>query len=226
MNSLLDNPAWSALTTVQAAFAVGGEDAKRYRKGVLPFAALEPGAPAAHLDPLMDAGESFYLIGELPKLPANWTLELELPCAQLLAPEEIGDVPAMTEEIVYLGEQDKIEMFELINRVQPGYYLPDTRQLGCYFGIRVGGRLVAMAGERMRMTGLSEISAVCTLPEFTGRGYAQQLMTRVIQEIKNAGIAPYLHVSRANARALRLYELLGFRYRRDISFWRIKKISD
>lgn len=224
MNHLLDNPAWSALTTLQAPFAEGGDNAKRYRKGVLPFAALKPGAPAAHLDPLMDTGESFYLIGELPKLPANWVLELELPCAQLLGPEHIGDL--VTEEIVYLREQDKLEMFELINRVQPGYYLPDTRQLGTYFGIRVDGKLVAMAGERMRMTGLSEISAVCTLPEFTGRGYAQQLMTRVIREIHNAAISPFLHVSKANSRALRLYEHLGFRYRRDISFYRVKKISD
>jgi GNAT superfamily N-acetyltransferase len=226
MNHLLDNPAWSALTTVQAAFAEGGNYGKRYRKGVLPFAALGPEGSAADLDPLMDAGESFYLIGELPKLPANWVLELELPCAQLLGPEHISDLPGVTEEIVYLGEQDKGEMFDLINRVQPGYYLPDTRQLGTYFGIRVEDKLVAMAGERMRMTGLSEISAVCTLPEFTGRGYAQQLMTRVIREIDHAAISPFLHVSRANSRALRLYEHLGFRYRRDISLYRVKKISD
>jgi ribosomal protein S18 acetylase RimI-like enzyme len=226
MDHLLDNPAWSALTTTQAPFSVGDDRVRRYRKGVLPFAALGPDGKAAELDALIETGEAFYLIGVLPQLPANWVLELELPCAQLLAPQYIGDLPVIEEEIVYLGEQDKIEMFELINSVQPGYYLPDTRRLGYYFGIRVDGKLVAMAGERMRPNGLSEISAVCTLPQYTGRGYAQQLMTRLIQEIESAAITPFLHVSKANTRALRLYEHLGFRHRRDISFYRIKKISD
>jgi GNAT superfamily N-acetyltransferase len=222
----LDNPAWSALCSVQAGFAVGNDCAKRYRKGVLPFAALSPGTHASQLDSIIEAGESFYLIGDLPELPKNYILQTNLPCAQLLGPEYIGDLPPVTEQIVCLGEQDKMEMFDLINSVQPGYYLPDTRQLGCYFGIRVKGKLVAMAGERMQMTGLSEISAVCTLPGFTGRGFAQQLMTRVIQEIENRAVAPYLHVSKANTRALRLYEHLGFRHRRDISFYRIGKITD
>lgn len=225
MDHLLDNPAWSALTTTQSTFSVGNDLARRYRKGVLPFAALGPQGKSQELDALIKTGEQFYLIGEFSQLPANWTLELELPCAQLLGPEYIGNLPSVKEEIVYLGEQDKMEMFELINRVQPGYYLPDTRQLGHYFGIRVDGRLVAMAGERMRMTGLSEISAVCTLPEYTGKGYAQQLMTRLIQKIEQAAITPFLHVSKANTRALRLYEHLGFRHRRDISFYRVKKVS-
>jgi len=219
----LDNPAWSALCSVQAGFAVGSGRAKRYRKNVLPFAALGPGGRAKDLDGLMDTGESFYLIGDLPELPKNYILQTNLACAQLLGPEPSG---VAEEGIVLLGEEHKMEMFELINSVQPGYYLPDTRQLGYYFGIFDGDRLVAMAGERMRMTGLSEISAVCTLPEFTGRGYAQRLMMRVCQAQAAEGIQPYLHVSKANTRALRLYEHLGFRHRRDISFYRVKKIGD
>lgn len=225
MNSLLDNPAWSALTTVQAAFAVGGNLAKRYRKGVLPFAALGPGGRAADLDDWMDAGESFYLIGELPKLPTNWTLELELPCAQLLAPEDLRMLPRVTETLVALGEEYRDEMYGLVMAVQPGYYLPDTRLLGSYFGVLDSARLAAIAGERMRMTGYSEISAVCTLPEYRGRGFAQQLMRRVCEAEDAQGVQPFLHVSKANAAALRLYEYLGFRHRRDISFWRIKKIT-
>jgi len=224
MNSQLDNPAWSALTTAQAAFADGNDGVRRYRRGVLPFAALAPGGGAGQLDGLMDVGERFYLIGELPELPENWVLESELPCAQLMGPEYTRDLPPVREAIDYLGEQDKQEMFELINRVQPGYYLPDSRQLGYFFGIRVEGRLVAMAGERMRLSGTSEISAVCTLPEFTGRGYAQQLMSRLMQEQEGLGIASFLHVSKANQRALRLYEHLGFRHRRDISFYRLQKL--
>src|SRR5258708_40224797 len=115
MQVLLDNPAWSALTTAQSAFAVGNDGAKRYRKGVLPFAALGPEGRAADLDALIDAGEQFYLIGELPELPANWMLESELPCAQLIGPEDIGEMPPVNDEIVYLDEGDKMEMLEFIS---------------------------------------------------------------------------------------------------------------
>jgi predicted GNAT family acetyltransferase len=75
----------------------------------------------------------------------------------------------------------------------------------------------------MRMTGFSELSAVCTLPEYTGRGYAQQLMAQLCRRQMAAGITPFLHVAKANQRALRLYAHLGFLHRRDISFWRVKK---
>ena len=235
METLLDNPAWSALTTEQANFSQGTTGAKRYRRDILPFSALAPGSAAADLDPLIAPDESFFLIGDLPVLPAHWTLELQLPCAQLIAPENgfaggLGSarsvLPALSagqEEIYLLGEEDKREMFQLITRVQPGYYHPDSRQLGEYYGIRREGRLVAMAGERMRLTGFSELSAVATLPEYTGRGYAQQLMAQLCRRQRAAGIMPFLHVSKANSRALRLYEHLGFRHRRDITFWRVKK---
>lgn len=238
MVHLLDNPAWSALTTAQSDFAVGDATAKRYRQGVLPFAAMASAgrasdgdaqsagldARAAGLDALYGSGESFFLIGELPALPSQWTLELDLPCAQLLAPEDISMLPAVHNEIISLGEADKGEMYELVDRVQPGYYLPDTPSLGQYVGIRVDGRLVAMAGERMRLTGFSELSAVCTLPEYTGLGYAQQLMIQLMRRQTAAGIIPFLHVSLANQRALRLYYHLGFRHRRDITFYRLRKL--
>ena len=223
MQDLLDNPAWAALTTVQSDFAQGTALAKRYRPGILPFAALAPEGTAADADPLMAAGESFYLIGRLPTLPAHWILESELPCAQMFAPANTGALPPMHETIVPLEEADKAEMFGLINRVQPGYYLPDTRQLGEYLGIRHEGRLVAMAGERMRLTGFSELSAICTLPEYTGLGYAQRLTTELIRRQTAAGVVSFLHVARSNQRALRLYEHLGFRHRRDISFFRVRK---
>jgi GNAT superfamily N-acetyltransferase len=219
---LLDNPAWSALTTEQAGFAIGTDRAKRYAPGILPFAGFATGGGAADLDPFLEAGASFYCIGQLPALPERWRPELELPCAQLLAPEDGDGLPAVTEAIRQLGPEDKQEMWELINRVQPGYYLPDTYLLGAYFGIRKDGRLVAMAGERMRLTGFNELSAVCTLPGYTGHGYAQQLISHLCRRQMAAGIRPFLHVARANERALRLYGYLGFRHRRDISFWRVR----
>ncbi|HEV9036811.1 MAG TPA: GNAT family N-acetyltransferase [Puia sp.] len=219
----LDNPAWSALTTEQAKFARGAEYAKRYLPEILPFVGLASGAAPEHADPYIAPGESFYIIGDLPPLPAGWKQEHELPCAQLLAPENLHCMPQPIEPILLLGEPDKADMFGLIDSLQPGYYHPDTRRTGDYCGIRRDGRLVAMAGERMRMTGFSELSAICTHPDFTGHGYAQQLIAWLCRRQVAAGITPFLHVSLANQRALRLYLYLGFRHRREITFRRMRK---
>src|ERR1700722_12795313 len=99
MDNLLDNPSWSALTTAQAQFARGGPGAKRYLPGILPFAAFSSEGPASELDPFIAPGETFYIIGSLPSLPSNWTVEGGLPCAQLLAPENLHCMPQPTEDI-------------------------------------------------------------------------------------------------------------------------------
>ena len=114
-------------------------------------------------------------------------------------------------------------MYRLINQVQPGYYLRNTCQLGSYFGIRKNGKLVAMAGERMRLTGFSELSAICTLPGYTGLGYAQQLMQKLCRLHVAAGIVSFLHVTLSNQRAIRLYRHMGFEKRREIVFRKIQK---
>ena len=221
--TLLDNPAWSALTTVHAPFAQGAREAKRYLPEVLPFVGFSVAGNANGLDPFIAAGETFFIIGSRPPLPAHWTVELELPCAQLLAPENLHCMPQATEEITLLHDSDKAEMYTLINSIQPGYYHPDTPQLGDYCGIRRDGRLIAMAGERMRITGFSELSAICTHPDYIGHGYAQQLIAWLCRRQHAAGITSFLHVSLGNERALRLYIHLGFRHRREIVFTRLRK---
>jgi len=223
MKTALDNPAWWALDSYHANFAIGGDLAKRYQPGILPFAACHPVGQdsVAALDPLINPGESFYLIGELPTPPAGWIVELELPCAQMIGPAAItapDDVP-----LSLLGEADKEEMYDLITSAQPGYYNRDTLRLGTYYGIRMNGKLVAMAGERLRLKGYTELSAICTHPEYRGQQYAQRLIARLCQLHHAAGIAPFLHVAASNERAIRLYEYMGFTHRRQISFWRIRK---
>ena len=242
---MLDNPAWSALTTTQASFAQGTDLAKRYTKGILPFIACKTdrqGIPAdalEELDPFIEPGESFYFIGRLPVLPRGWTHESELPCAQMILSGPIP-TPTGTPAIEPLGASNAEEMFDLVHRVQPGYYNLETHLLGSYFGIRQQGRLVAIAGERMRLatsrgqmrhpapdtpprTGYSELSAICTDPAYTGRGYAHSLIAYLSQMHARAGVISYLHVALTNKRAIRLYEHLGFRHRREISFWRCRK---
>lgn len=237
---MLDNPAWGALNSLQSEFAEGTDRAKRYRKGVLPFIACVseeneiPADALDKLDPLMEKGEVFYIIGRLPVLPKHWTLEFELPCAQMVLPEGAAGVAdsdtaakggqaGTGPTVELLDATHAMEMYELVSRVQPGYYTLDTRLLGNYYGIRQEGKLVAMAGERMRLTGFCELSAIVTDPGYTGKGYAQKLITHICGIHFREGIRSMLHVALTNERAIRLYEHMGFRHRREISFWRCRK---
>jgi ribosomal protein S18 acetylase RimI-like enzyme len=100
-----------------------------------------------------------------------------------------------------------------VDRSGPGPFLPQTIQLGSYFGVRANdGRLIAMAGERLRSTAFAEISAVCTHPEFRGRGYARDLTTFLAAHILAAGKTPFLHVKSENGAKV-VYQKLGFRLR-------------
>jgi GNAT superfamily N-acetyltransferase len=219
----LDNPAWNALNGRQQEFATGVPPILRYRQGVLPFAACESGRTENidALDHLMEPGEIFYLIGELPPLPSHWELVKELPCAQMILRRPVV-LQENTVEISLLTAGQDSALFNLINKVQPGFYKPGAHQLGDYYGVWENDRLVAVAGERMRVEHATEISGICTDPDYTGRRYAQHLIARLCNKNLEQGMTPFLHVLQANPRAIRLYEYLGFETRRAISFWQLR----
>ena len=98
--------------------------------------------------------------------------------------------------------------------------------MGRYFGIYDGDTLVAMAGERMRLPAHQELSAICTHPDYTGRGYAQQLVAMLTNDILDSGRVPFLHVSHENVRAKALYERLGYSFRADIALVAMKRVGD
>jgi GNAT superfamily N-acetyltransferase len=220
----LDNPAWYSLTETHKHFALGNEEIKRYPENIAPFVAFHSDKKNIlnQLDKWMNPGESFFIIGDLPALPSNFIIENSLVCTQMLCTENIS--LTTTSEIEKLDEADDEQMISLINLVLPGYYKPGTRLMGDYFGIRHNGELVAMTGERMCMDGLAEISAVVTHPDFTGRGYAQQLVAHTSNKNLAAGIIPFLHTGERNERAIKIYTHLGFKQRRIITFHRIKRM--
>jgi ribosomal protein S18 acetylase RimI-like enzyme len=224
--SKLDAPAWNAITSAQQSFATGTGHVKRYRRGILPFAAFEPGheKEISSLSSLLEPEEIFYLIGELPPLPDHFIVLKELPCVQMVLQNPVPPIEN-TATISRLTATDKEAMFNLINKVQPGYYELETYQLGNYVGIWQQDMLVAIAGERMRLDGLAEISAICTDPAFTGRKYAQQLIAGLCHYHLQQGITSFLHVLETNERAIRLYEYMGFVTRRTISFWQMQKVN-
>jgi GNAT superfamily N-acetyltransferase len=213
MLASLDNPIWFALTTEHRILARSHGLARRYPPDVSPLAALlRPTNEAfADLRELVSPGEHVALFTASPvDVPGDWQVDRsrwidQMICEASLVPPPVAPLP--------LGTTDVPEMLELTAATEPGPFSPRTIQMGSYFGIRAGdGRLVAMAGERLQSTEFVEISAVCTHPEFRGRGYARDLTTFLAAQILAAGKIPFLHVKSENGARV-VYEKLGFRLR-------------
>jgi len=123
------------------------------------------------------------------------------------------------EKIIELDDTLAEALSSLVNEVQPGYFKKKTNLMGNYFGVIKEGKLVAVTGERMKMKGFTEVSAVVTHPFYKGKGFAKQLVAHTANKIFDENKTPYLHVAETNFDAIRLYEKLGFKTRRKMSFW-------
>lgn len=219
----LDNPFWSSLRTRHRALALRAAGVARYPAEYAPFLGVETADAdvAAGLETLVAPGESVYLLGVAPRLPAGWALEGFRPLAQMACPAPI-DLPDGP-EIIELGEAHRADVLALTALVYPHYFRERTMDLGRYFGIYEQGRLAAMIGERLGDDGHQEMSAICTHPGSTGRGYARRLTAMLTSDTFARGRQPYLHVSHENTRAKALYERMGYRLRRDIPFWSLRR---
>jgi ribosomal protein S18 acetylase RimI-like enzyme len=209
----LDNPIWFALTTEHRLFARTHGLARRYPPDVSPLAAfLHPTQDAfADLQRLVSPGEHVALFTASPlDVPGGWQIDRSRWIDQMICESSLDSPPLAP---LRLGTADVPEMLDLTAATEPGPFLPQTIQMGSYFGIRASdGRLVAMAGERLQSTAFAEISAVCTLPEFRGRGYARALVTFLAAQILAAGKTPFLHVKSENEAKV-VYQKIGFRLR-------------
>ena len=209
----LDNPIWFALSTEHRLLARSHGLARRYPPDVSPLAAfLHPTQDAfADLRRLVNRGEHVALFTASPvDVPGGWQIDRSRWIDQMICESSLDSPPLAP---LRLGTTDIPEMLDLTAATEPGPFLPQTIQMGNYFGIRASdGRLVAMAGERLQSTAFAEISAVCTLPEFRGRGYARALVTFIAAQILAAGKTPFLHVKSENEAKV-VYQKIGFRLR-------------
>ncbi|MGP4014699.1 GNAT family N-acetyltransferase [Saccharopolyspora sp. 5N708] len=219
--SPLDDPVWASLTGPHARFAERCGQVLRYSADVAPFVAVTDEFDDGWRDvaELAGPGGTVVFAGRPRTPPPGWDVLERLPGVQLVDERVVGAADA---EAVRLTAADLPEMHSLIERTKPGPFLPRTHELGTYLGIRRGGALVAMAGERMHPPGWTEISAVCTDPAFRGQGLATRLVLALAASIHARGETPFLHAVASNTGAIRLYEALGFRLRQHLVFAAIR----
>ncbi|WP_274629425.1 GNAT family N-acetyltransferase [Arvimicrobium flavum] len=211
---ILDRPVWSALTTRQAPFAAGGPLARRYQRGIIPFAATggDDDDSLRALSDLLEGDETLVVVqtgGVVlpPSAEASGTGRV----VQMVAQRPIA--ASGDPDIVGLSDADAEDMLELATLTKPGPFTLRAAALGQFFGVKVNGRLVAMAGERMKQDGFAELSGVCTHPDFQGKGLGRRLSLFVAGRIMARGEKPFLHAYDTNQAAIDLYERIGFSIR-------------
>jgi ribosomal protein S18 acetylase RimI-like enzyme len=219
---VLENPVWAALTGPQACFAEAAGDAARFSSDVSPFAAVaDLDDPQAWRDLASLTGDAL-LTGPAITPQPGWELVTRLAGVQMAGRAMTG---VHDPEAFELSETDVPEILDLVSRAQPGPFGKRTIELGRYLGIRSGGRLVAMAGERLRLPGWTEVSAVCTDPAFQGQGLGARLTLAVAAGILERGDLPFQHAATTNERAIRLYERLGFEVDHEVVFAQYRSTS-
>jgi predicted GNAT family acetyltransferase len=223
----LDNVIWQALTTRQSQFAEGSANARRFVREVSPLSGFEEPSEAnyAALAALVGDGATMAVFLDQPFTQRpGWEFVVGAPLVQMVCHKRAPFAASNGHAILELGSSESPEMLELTALTKPGPFGTRTHELGGYLGIRDHGRLVAMAGERLKVPGFTEISAVCTHPEHTGKRYARLLMSEIIDRIRARGETPFLHVRQDNARAIAVYELLGCRTRRLLHFAVLRRV--
>jgi len=209
---ILDDIFWKALTGPQAHFASGAGAARRYARGFSPILGFEDREHPdfAALEPYCDPGERFYVDSWSGAAPEGWSIVVDKKMKRMTwtgeLPEE--DAQLQVRPLTAGHAQQAVDLALLTN---PGPFGLRTIELGEYFGVFEGERLVAMAGERLHAGPYREVSGVCTHPDFQGRGLARRLSARIVRLQMQRGQLPFLHVISSNENAHALYERMGFR---------------
>ncbi len=222
----LDRPVWSALTTRQAPLAEGDGRALRFQAAYGLFAAMGDGSAAslAALPGLIAPGGGVALVEAQapPEVPGTEIASRagiwQMVCEALTPDERSADF-----EIVDLTDDDAPAMLALATLTEPGPFFERTHRLGQFVGVKADGKLIAMAGERMKPDGFTEVSGVCTDPGHRGKGYAGALMRVVAARVAARGETAFLHAYAHNKGAIALYESLGFKLRAELTMTMLRK---
>ncbi len=227
---VLDDVAWHALRGPQAYLAEVSTDgrARRYRPAVGPFCGVErldATGWRALAELVGPAGVAVLLRGEVAATPGGWSELVREPATQYVA-TDLADPPASVDDLLELGAADSPDMVRLTAETEPGPFGPESHRTGRWFGVRREGRLVAMAGERMRLPGFGEVSGVCVHPSARGSGLGAVVTLAAARAIADRGDTAMLHVREGNDGAHRLYRRLGFEVRRRVTVAVLRNDAD
>lgn len=226
--SKLDNPIYNSLCESHKDFAIGDDDIKFFKPEVCPFGAIRDEAVAGKCLTQYPPAREFFVVGALPDLPPSVRVVKELVCLQMVSYESpsVKSLSAGIQhsQIRLMTEDSRAALCDLVLKVQPGYFTEKTPELGDYYGYYEDNQLVALIGERIKMAGLTELSAIVTHPDYTRRGLATQLTAYLTCKLHNKGEVPFLHVLETNTSAISLYRKLGFEVRRRMTFWRLERV--
>jgi ribosomal protein S18 acetylase RimI-like enzyme len=218
MTHILDRPIWNALQTAHAGIAEGGPLARRYPPGIVPFAAAAGDTPESleALAALPRPGETMALVEPgSATVPDGLDVVGEATLIQMIA--RTPHDPLSDPRITPLTEADADEMLALAQLTKPGPFTLGAQKLGTFWGIKNSGKLIAMGGQRLKQTGFTELSGLCTHPDFQGKGFGKLLFRYVAGHIAASGATAYLHVNALNTGAIALYKTLGFEQRWELN---------
>ena len=221
MNEALDNPVYHALWTGDTHLASGTDNVKYFDEEISPFAGFDEVYRSGFddLHDLLPAGRKvLYATRKKIREPNKWELLHEIEGLQFVYERE-PDTYSNDKNLISLCKQHAEEMVQLAALTKPGPFNLRTIEFGNYFGVFQDDRLVAMAGQRLHAGNYSEISAVCTHPEYLGRGFAAALIGHQLCLIRDQHKIPFLHVRADNSRAIALYERLGFKKNGPMNFY-------
>ncbi len=227
MEHVLDNPCWNALLSGNKNLAFGNDQVKYFATDVSPFVGMKDNSDE-QFQILHDVTDHDGPVGFVSntgrKAPKNWKLLSPNNAYQMVF--DASTTAAKVEiDLVPLAEEHIPQMLALTRLTNPGPFAARTIDFGHYYGVFDGDKLVAMAGQRLHIFEYTEISAVCTHPDYLGRGYAKQLLLGQIHRMRAAGNIPILHVKDSNERAIKVYESIGFTPRTTIYFNILQKIK-
>jgi len=226
MQHVLDNPAWNALISGNKHLANGNGEVKYFDREVSPFVGFRDYSTENFqllLDLLPHQREVRMITTPIEtEIPAQWKVLREIKGLQMVY--DIEKAPVEPElELTLLTDAHVPQMLALTKLTNPGPFDLRTIEFGQYYGVFDGDKLVAMTGQRMHVFNYAEVSAVCTHPDYTGKGYARQLLTHHVNRIKAASEIPFLHVRYNNDRAIKVYESIGFYTRQEVYFYLMVK---
>ncbi len=225
MESPLDNPIWQSLCSVHQQYNEGDGRLKYFYPEISPFVAMAEWdeADRNYLDQHLPANRNFfYIIKNKVELPVSCKIVFSIPLYQMVCREHTPfSAPGITTRA--LGAADIPQAIGLTALTKPGPFNQRTIEFGNYIGIFEGERLTAMAGERLKFSGYTEVSAICTHPDFAGKGFGAVLLSQASAHIIQNGQIPFLHVRNDNTRAIKLYEKAGFEIRSEMDFAIFKK---